>query len=67
MQLGIHRSDEDFNASLSILSIYHLDLFDNFTFYTSLHPQIFRKRENEMMTLQSFLHFLKVMNLALSR
>lgn len=67
MQLGIHRSDEDFNASLSILSIYHLDLYDNFSFYTSVHPQIYQKKENEMIILQSFLHFLKVMNLCQSR
>ena len=61
------QTDEDFNASISILSIFHLDLFDNFNFYCSLHPQVFRKKENDLMTLQGFIHFLKVMNLANNR
>ena len=38
MNLGLHRSEEEFNASLSILSIFHLDLIDHFSFYSSLHP-----------------------------
>lgn len=38
MNLGLHKSEEEFNASLSILSIFHLDLSDHFCFYTSLHP-----------------------------
>ena len=49
------------------MSIYHLDLSDNFEFYCALNPQIFRKKENAMMNLQCFLHFLKVMNLAQNR
>jgi hypothetical protein len=30
MNLALHRTDEEFNASLSILSIFHLDLSDHF-------------------------------------
>jgi hypothetical protein len=51
MNLALHRSDEDINSSLSILSIFHLDLADHFSFYASLHPQVFRKKQNELMTL----------------
>lgn len=67
MNLGLHRSEEEFNASLSILSIFHLDLSDHFSFYASLQPQLFRKKQNELMPLQGFLHFLKVMRLASTR
>ncbi len=38
MNLSIHRTDEEFNASLSILSIFHLDLSDHFQFYSSIQP-----------------------------
>jgi hypothetical protein len=67
MNLALHRTDEDFNSSLSILSIFHLDLADHFSFYASLHPQVFRKKQNELMDMQGFVHFLKVMKLAYSR
>jgi len=40
---------------------------DNFRFYSSLQEQKFRKEENTMITLQGFIHFLKVMNIAQSR
>lgn len=36
MNLGFHTGEDDFNASMSVLSIYHQDLMDNFTFYASL-------------------------------
>jgi len=52
---------------LSILSIFHLDLSDHFTFYSSLHPQLFRKKQNEMISIQGMTHFLKMMRLAGSR
>ena len=66
MNLALHRSDEDFNSTLSILSIFHLDLSDHFQFYSSLQPQIFRKKQNEQISVQSFIHFMKVMKLASS-
>ena len=67
MNLGFHTGEEDFNASMSVLSIYHQDLMDNFRFYSSLQEQKFRKEENTMITLQGFVHFLKVMKIAESR
>ena len=36
MNLGFHTGEEDFNASMSVLSIYHQELMDNFKFYASL-------------------------------
>ena len=67
MNLGFHTGEEDFNASMSVLSIYHQDLMDNFKFYSSLQDQKFRKEENTMITLQGLINFLKVMNFAESR
>ena len=64
MNLGFHTGEDDFNASMSVLSIYHQDLMDNFKFYSKLQEQKFRKEENTMITLQGFLHFMKVMDLA---
>jgi len=67
MNLGFHTGEEDFNASMSVLSIYHQDLMDNFRIYASLQDQKFRKDENTMITLQGFINFLKVMKIAHSR
>jgi len=67
MNLGFHSGEEDFNASMSVLSIYHQDLMDNFKFYASLQEQKFRKPENTMITLQGFIHFMKIMGIAHSR
>jgi hypothetical protein len=67
MNLGFHTGEEDFNASMSVLSIYHQDLMDNFKFYASLQEQKFRKQENTMITLQGFIHFMKIMGIAHSR
>ena len=66
MNLGFHTGEEDFNASMSVLSIYHQDLMDNFKFYSTLQDQKFRKEENTMITLQEFLHFMRVMGMATS-
>ena len=67
MNLGFHTGEEDFNASMSVLSIYHQDLMDNFKFYASLQDQKFSKEENTMITLQGFIHFMKIMGIANSR
>ena len=53
MNLGFHTGEEDFNASMSVLSIYHQELMDNFKFYSQLQEQKFRKDENFLITLQS--------------
>ena len=67
MNLGFHTGEEDFNASMSVLSIYHQDLMDNFKFYASFQDQKFKKEENMMIDLQSFTHFMKLMDIATSR
>ena len=67
MNLGFHTGEEDFNASMSVLSIYHQDLMDNFTFYCGLQDQKMMKPENQMITLSSFVHFMKIMGIAGSR
>lgn len=67
MNLGFHTGEEDFNASMSVLSIYHQELMDNFKFYASLQEQKFQKEENTMVVLQEFLHFMKLMDIAKSR
>ena len=36
MNLSFHRGEEDFNASMSVLSIWHQDILDNFKFYSLL-------------------------------
>lgn len=46
MNLGFHQGEEDFNASMSVLSIYHQELMDNFKFYSGMHEQKFHKEEN---------------------
>jgi len=40
---------------------------DNFKFYSQLHEQKFRKEENILVCLQSFMHFVKLMDIARSR
>ena len=67
MNLGFHTGEEDFNASMSVLSIYHQELMDNFKFYSQLQEQKFRKDENYLITLQSFMDFVKLMDIARSR
>ena len=67
MNLGFHTGEEDFNASMSVLSIYHQDLMDNFKFYSCLQDQKFMKEENLMITWQGFINFMKVMKIAGSR
>lgn len=67
MNLSFHHGEEDFNASMSVLSHYHQDIMDNFRFYSLLQDQKFSREENTMITLEGFIHFLKIMNFAGSR
>ena len=67
MNLGFHTGEEDFNASMSVLSIYHQDLMDNFKFYASLQDQKFQKEENTMISLACFTNFMKIMGIAATR
>jgi len=67
MNLSFHKHEEDFNASMSFLSIYHLELMENFKYYVNHFAQVYENRkENEMIVLQGFFHFLKLMKLASS-
>ena len=63
MDLYFHKQEEDFNASMSLLSIYHLELHENFKYYASVCEPFYTRKENEMIPLQGFFHFVKLMNL----
>ena len=67
MNLGFHTGEEDFNASMSVLSIYHQELMQNFKFYSNLTERKFNKEENTMICLQTFVHFMKLMDIAKTR
>ena len=64
MNLQLHKSEEDFNASMSILSIYHLELHENFMYYAQPFKGPYVREENELIPLQGFYNFCKVMKLA---
>ena len=66
MNLYFHKAEEDFNASMSLLSIFHLELHENFKYYASVFDPFYKRRENEMIPLQGFFHFCKLMNLSRS-
>ena len=51
---------------MSFLSIYHLELHENFLYYSRNFKQFYNRDENKMIVLQGFFHFLKLMNLAAS-
>ena len=48
---------------MSLLSIFHLELHENFKYYASVCDQFYNRKENEMIPLQGFFHFVKQMNL----
>ena len=64
MDLYFHKQEEDFNASMSLLSIFHEELHDNFKFYASVFDPFYHKNVNEIIPMQGFLNFSKLMNLA---
>jgi len=66
MDLYFHKQEDDFNASMSLLSIFHLELHENFRYYESVFEPFYRRKENGMIPLQGFFHFCKLMNLAQS-
>ena len=49
---------------MSVLSIYHQELMDNFKFYSHLIENKYTKEENAMICLQAFVHFMKLMDIA---
>lgn len=67
MDLNFHSSLEDANAALSIFSLYYDTITDYFSFYASLQPQFYTFKENEFITLQSFMHFLKLFGIATTK
>ena len=64
MDLYFHKAEEDFNASMSLLSIFHEELHENFQFYEGFFQRFYRKDVNAMIPMQGFFHFAKLMNLA---
>lgn len=51
MNLSLHKNEEDFNASMSILSIYHLELHENFLYYAQPFQGAYQRIENELIPL----------------
>ena len=67
MSLFFHKNEEDFNTSMSLLSIFHLELHGHFLHYASCFEQYYQGHvENKMIVLQGFINFLKLMNLCKS-
>jgi len=66
IEVAFHEQKENFNVTMSYMSIYHLELLENFDHYAGLFEQLYRRRENSMIPLQGLFHFMKIMNLAQS-
>ena len=49
------------------LGVYYDTITDYFSFYASLQPQFYTFKENEFITLQSFMHFLKLFGIAATK
>lgn len=64
MNLYFHKGEEDFNVSMSQLSIFHSELYENFWHYSSAMEKFYKKQENAIMPLQGMFHFMKLMGLA---
>lgn len=67
MDLNFHSSLEDANAALSIFSLFYETITDYFTFYAGLQKQFYKEEENRFITLQSFMHFLKLFGIATTK
>lgn len=66
MDLYFHKESEDFNASMSMLSIYHQEFYNNFRYYSGVFEQFYSRKQNRMIPLQGFFHFARLMDLAQS-
>lgn len=64
INLSFHKEEDDFNASMSTLSIFHTELAENFSHYAQVFNQQYERKENKLIVLQGFFHFLKMMKLA---
>jgi len=49
---------------MSFMSIYHLELLENFDYYASCFDQLYKRKENFMIPLQGLFHFFNIMKLA---
>ena len=67
MQLNFHKNIDDASASLSVFSLYYETITDYFRFYAALQYQFYKLKENEFITLHSFMHFLKLFGIATKR
>jgi len=64
MDLTFHQNVEDAGAALNIFSLYYDTISEYFGFYASLQYQFYNLKENEFITLHSFMHFLKLFGIA---
>ena len=62
--MAFHEQKENFNVTMSFMSIYHLELLENFDYYASCFDQLYKRKENFMIPLQGLFHFLNIMKLA---
>lgn len=51
MTLAFHTKSEDFNQSMSYLSIYHLELMQHFMHYSNLMQRYFNHEANQQIVL----------------
>ena len=59
--------EREASECLAICTTFYEDLFEMFDFYASTHSQVFKKKDNELITLQGFLHFVKAGRFAKSK
>ena len=64
IEVAFHEQKENFNVTMSFMSIYHLELLENFDYYASCFDQLYKRKENFMIPLQGLFHFLNIMKLA---
>lgn len=64
MNLQFHKTEEEFNSNMSLLTIYHLELHENFLYYAQPFEAFYHREENELIPLQGFFNFLKVLKIA---
>lgn len=67
MNLDFHTSEVNANTSLSIFSLFYDEIKSYFEYYTKLQYQFYKKVENHFITLHSFMHFLKLYQIAVTR
>lgn len=51
INLSFHKEEDDFNSSMSTLSIFHTEIQENFNYYANVFPQIYARKENKLITL----------------